>query len=74
MRIRLGVLIELSKDSLQAHFSVRSAVLYCDRHVFLADSSPARTSKVDRELLRVLSDDSEDREACESVKNCVGIK
>ena len=74
MRIRLGVLVELFEEPLRAHFSVRSATLYCDRHVFLADSSSARTSKADRELLRVLPHDSKDREACKCIRKRAGIK
>ena len=65
MRIRSSVLVDFFKDPLRAHFSVRSAVLNCNRHVFLSNISPAWTSRIDRELLRVLSDDFKDREACE---------
>lgn len=74
MRIRHGVLVNFFEDSLQANFSARSAVINRDRHVFLSNGSPAWASEVDRELLRVLSDDSEDREACKDVRSYVGIK
>ena len=74
MRIRLGALINILKDFLQTDFSVRSAILICDGHVFLADGSPAYTSKMDRYLFGILSDDSEDREACKNIRKCVGIK
>lgn len=73
MRVRLGVLVELFEEPLRAHFSVRSAALDCEGHVFLADGSSARTSEADRELLRVLSYDPEGGETCGCVRKRIGI-